>query len=87
MNSTMMRVPVWCVQSPAQSSPNPKHLSNEKVKLMIDSGSQSTDCCVDFAKDYATDDSERAKLWDIQDQKIEDHSKKNVDVMFHGQTN
>ena len=45
--------------------------SNDKVKLMIDSGSQSTACSVDFAKGYATDDTERAKLWDIQDQKIE----------------
>ena len=42
---------------------------------MIDSGSQSTACCVEFAKDYAIDDSERAKLWDIQDQKIEAHGK------------
>ena len=34
---------------------------------------------------YATDDTERAKLWDIQDQKIEAHGKKIVDVKFHGQ--
>ena len=39
---------------------------------MIDSGSQSTACCVDFAKDYATDDSD---------------GKKFVDVKFHGQSN
>ena len=54
---------------------------------MIDSGSQSTACSVDFAKGYATDDTERAKLWDIQDQKIEAHGKKIVDVKFHGQAN
>ena len=42
---------------------------------------------MDFAKGYATDDTERAKLWDIQDQKIEAHGKKIVDVKFHGQAN
>ena len=54
---------------------------------MVGSGSQSTACRVDFAKDYATDDSERAKLWDIQDLKIEVNGNKIVDVMFHGQNN
>ena len=54
---------------------------------MIDSGSQSTACSVDFAKGYATDDTERAKLWDVQDQKIEAHGKEIVDVKFHGQAN
>ena len=54
---------------------------------MINGGSQSTACCVNFAKDYATDDSERAKLWDIQDQKIEPRGKNIVNMMFHGQTN
>ena len=54
------------------------------MKITIDSGSQST---VNFAKDHETDDSERATLWDIQDQQIEAHGKKIVDVMFHGQTN
>ena len=71
----------------AGSNPNPKQQNNEKVKLMIDCGSQSTACCVNFPKNDATDDSERAKLWDIQDLKIEAHGKKIVDVMFHGQTN
>ena len=55
---------------------------------MNDSGSQSTACSVDFAKGHATDVTERAKrarLWDIQDQKIEAQGKKIVDVMFHGQ--
>ena len=42
---------------------------------------------MNFVKDNETDDSNRAKLWDIQDQKIEAHGKKIVDVMFHGQTN
>ena len=42
---------------------------------------------MDFAKGFETDDSERAKLWDIQDQKIEAHGKKIVDVMLHGQAN
>ena len=48
------------------SNPNLKQQNNEKVTLMIDSGSESIASCVDFAKDHATD-SERAKLWDIQD--------------------
>ena len=43
---------------------------------MIDSGSQSTACSVDFSKGNATDDTERAKLWDIQDQKLKEQSKK-----------
>ena len=42
---------------------------------------------MNFDKDYATDDSERAELWDVQDQRIEAHGKKIVDVMFHGRTN
>ena len=63
----------------------PKQRCNEKVKLMIDSGSQRTACGVQFAKNYETDDSERAKLWDIQGQQIEAHGKKVVDVLFHGQ--
>ena len=71
----------------AGSSPNLNQQSKDKVKLMIDSGSQSTACSVDFAKGYATDDTERAKLWDIQDQNIEAHCKKIVDVKFHGQAN
>ena len=41
----------------AGSSPSLNQQSKDKVKFMIDSGSQSTACCVDFAK-----------LWDIQDQ-------------------
>ena len=69
----------------AGSSPSLNQQSKDKVKLMIDSGSQSTACSVDFAKGCATDDTERAKLWDIQDQKIEAHGKKIVDVKFHGQ--
>ena len=71
----------------ASSSPNLKQQNSQKVQLMIDSGSQSTACCVEFAKDYATDDSERAKLLDIQEQKIEAMARQFVDVMFHGQTN
>ena len=69
----------------ACSSPSLNQQSNNKVKLMIDSGSQSTACSVDFAKGFATDDTERAKVWDIQDQKIEAQGKKIVDVKFHGQ--
>ena len=46
----------------AASNPSLKQQNNEKVKLMIDGGSQSTACSVVFSKDYATDDSERAKL-------------------------
>ena len=71
----------------AGSSPSLNQQSKDKVKLMIDSGSQSTACSVDFAKGYATDDTERAKLWDIQDQKIEAHGKKIVDLKSHGQAN
>ena len=71
----------------AGSNPSLNQQSKDKVKLMIDSGSHSTACSVDFAKGYATDDTERAKLWDIQDQKIEAHGKKIVDVKFHGQAN
>ena len=62
----------------AGSSPSFNQPSKDKVKLMIDSVSQSTACSVDFAKGYATDGTERAKLWDIQDQKIEAHDKKIV---------
>ena len=71
----------------AGSNPSLNQQSKDKVKLMIDSGSQSTACSVDFAKGYATDDTERAKLWDIQDQKIEANGKKIVNVKFHGQAN
>ena len=71
----------------AGSSPSLNQQSKDKVKLMIDSGSQSTACSVDFAKGKVTDDTERATLWDIQDQKIEAHGKKIVDVKFHGQAN
>ena len=71
----------------AGSNPSLNQQSKDKVKLMIDSGSQSTACSVDFAKGYATDDTERAKLWDIQDQKIEAHGKNIFDVKFHGQAN
>ena len=71
----------------AGSNPNLKPKNNEKVKLMIDSGLQSIACSVDIAKDNATHDSERAKLWDIQDQKSKHMARKIVDVMEHGQTN
>ena len=65
----------------AGSNPSLNQQSKDKVKLMIDSCSQSTACGVDLAKGYT----ERAKLWDIQGQKIEAHGKKIVDVKFHGQ--
>jgi hypothetical protein len=58
--------------------------SKQVHKLMIDSGSQSTACRPDFAPEYAIDDSEKAKLWDIQDQQIEAYGKKVVDVNFLG---
>ena len=60
----------------AGSNPNPKQQNNEKVKLLIDNGSQSTACSVNCPKNDATDDSEKAQLWDIQDQKIGAHGKK-----------
>ena len=65
------------------SSPSLNQQSNDKVKLMIDSGSQSTACSVDFA----TDDTERAKLWDFRIRKSKLMAKKIVDVKFHGQAN
>ena len=60
-----------CVCGVASANPSLNQQNNEKVKLKVDCGSQSTACCVDFAKDHATDDSARAKLWDVQGQKIE----------------
>ena len=86
VNGTTMKVPIW-VCGVAGSNPSLNQQSKDKVKLMIDSGSQSTACSMDFAKGYATVDTERAKLWDIQDQTIEEHGKKSVDVKFHGQSN
>ena len=86
-NGTMMNEGTYLVCGVVGTSPNLNQQSSDKVKLMIDSGSQSTACSVDFEKDYATDDTERAKLWDIQDQKMEAHGKKIVDVKFYGQTN
>ncbi len=53
-------------------------------ELMIDSGSQSTACRPDFAPQYTMDDSEVARLWDIQDNEIPDYGKKLVDVEFVG---
>ena len=38
----------------AGSNPSLNQQSKDKVKLMIDSGSQSTACSVDFAKGHAT---------------------------------
>ena len=35
-----------------------------------------------LVKDCETNDSERAKLWDIQDEQIEAHGKKNVGVLL-----
>ena len=43
------------------SSPNLNQQRNDKVKL-IDSGSQSTACSMDFAKGYATDDEDRLAM-------------------------
>ena len=71
----------------AGSSPSLNQQSKDEVTLMIDSGSHSTACSVDFAKGYATDDTERAKLWDTQNEKIEARGRKIVDVKFHGQDN
>ena len=82
-----MRKSASLVCGVAGSNPSLNQQSKDKVKLMIDSGSQSTACSVDFAKGYATDDTERAKLWDSQDQNIEAHGKKIVYVKFHGQAN
>ena len=73
VNSSPVSTACWSAAS--GSSPGLNQQSNDKVKLMIDSGSQSTACSVDFAKGYATDDTGRAKLWDIQDQKIVAHGK------------
>ena len=53
-------------------------------RIMLDSGSQSTACTPSFAPDYGVDDTEKAKLRDIQDQPIESYVKKIVDVEFMG---
>ena len=74
VNGTIMRISLVC--GVAGSNPSLNQQSKDKVKLMIDSGSQSTACSVDFAKGYATDDTERAKLWDIQDQKMKHTARK-----------
>ena len=47
----------------AGSSPSLNQQCNDKVKMMIDSGSQSTACSVDFAKGYATGDFENRSTW------------------------
>ena len=49
---------------------------------MIDSGSQSSACKRSFAPGYGVDDSEPARLWDIQNNKIGSYGKKVVDVEF-----
>ena len=51
---------------------------------MLDLRSQSTACTSSFAFDYGVDDTEKAKLRDIQDQPIESYGKKIVDVEFMG---
>ena len=43
--------------------------------LMPDSGSQSNACRKEFAPQCDVDDSEKAKLWDIQDTTIRSHGK------------
>lgn len=60
--------------------------SDESIEeLMIDSGSQSTACRVDFAPEYGIDDTDKARLWDIQDCEIPAYGKKLVDVKFVGE--
>ena len=54
----------------------------EIEELLIDSGSQSTACMVSFAPEYGVDDTEKVKLWDIQNNKIGSYGKKVVDVNF-----
>ena len=60
----------------AGSSPSLNQQSNDKVKLMIDSGSQSTASSVDSAKGYATDDTEKAKLWTFRIRKSKHMARK-----------
>ena len=55
-------------------------LESKLEHLMLDSGSQSTACRPSFAPDYEVDDTEKAKLCDIQDQQIESYGKKILDV-------
>ena len=50
--------------------------------LMIDSGSQSNACSPSFAPQFATDDTDKARLWDIQNEAIPVFGKKIVDVDF-----
>ena len=73
-SETTMEVPIWC--GVAGSSPSLNQQSKDKVKLMIDSGSQSTACSVDSAKGYATHDTEGAKLWDIRIKKLNHMARK-----------
>ena len=58
--------------------------AGDTTDLMIDSGSQSTACRPDFAPEYGIDDSEVARLRDIQDNLIPAYGKKVVDVQFLG---
>ena len=53
---------------------------------MIDSGSQSSAVAPSFAPEYGTDDTERARLWCIQDKEIAAHGKKVVNVKFGNET-
>ena len=59
--------------------------ADDVEEILIDSGSKSTACRKDFAPHYGIDDTEKARLWDIQDQEIKSYGKKVVDVEFLGQ--
>jgi len=72
-----------CVCAIAQQAKEENGTGYEE--LMIDSGSQSTSCKPDFAADYQVDDTDCARLWDIQDRQIAAYGKKVVDVEFVGQ--
>ena len=68
------------------SSNNPSTAEGELQDIMVDSGSQSTACRLDFAPQYAVDDSEASRLWDIQNGPIASYGRKIVDVDFVGDT-
>ena len=52
--------------------------------LMLDSGSQSNACRRSFAPEYDIDDSDKVRLWDIQDSNIRSHGRKIVDITMIG---
>ena len=53
-----------------------RRAADDVEESLIDSGSQSTACRKYFAPHYSIDDTEKARLWDIQDQEIKSYGKR-----------